>query len=170
MPPGTTPNGIGLKNFSHMMTGISRHGKRIFCMILAIYEFHAFCKDIHETITMVRAEKERKTGSSNRKSRIGQSGPTTSRVDSLPKMLPTSPSSSPIASTPGTSLISISETSEDRPHPQEGGKEIRKDEFKSSTYTKEITAVVEDLELAPKRRSVTPFPLSFKSTALYYRF
>ena len=132
--------------------------------------FTLFCKDIHETITMVRAEKERKTGSSNRKSKIGRSSASTSWVDALPKMSPTSASSSPITTTPGTSLISISETSEDRPHLQEGGREIRKDDIEPSTYTKEITAVVEDLELAPKRRSVTPFPLSFKSTALYYRF
>ena len=38
--------------------------------------------------------------------------------------------------------------------------EMRKDDLESGyTYTKEITAIVEDLELAPKRRSVTSFPL-----------
>ena len=111
---------------------------------------------------MVRAEKEVKTGSmdlrsitSNQKSKSGCDG-STSRVDDLPKMSPASSSSSPIATTPGTSLISISETSEDPPHRQESGKDTRKYDLESgSTYTKEITAVVEDLDLAPKRRSLT---------------
>ena len=34
------------------------------------------------------------------------------------------------------------------------GREMTKEERESSTYTKEITAVVEDLDLAPKRRSI----------------
>ena len=48
----------------------------------------------------------------------------------------------------------------------DGGKnegEMTKEERESSTYTKEITAVVEDLELAPKRRSFLYFQHLYQS-------
>ena len=125
-----------------------------FFKILTFLSFILFCKDIHETITMVRGEKEKMTSStddsstttSNRKSKIGHRE-STSWVDAPPKM-------SPNSSSLGTSLISISETPERSPHAHEGGIDTRKDDIESSSYTKEITAVVEDLELAPKRRSL----------------
>ena len=50
-----------------------------------------------------------------------------------------------------------------KPHPEiypddgKKGREMTKEERESSTYTKEITAVVEDLDLAPKRRSLLYF-------------
>ena len=119
--------------------------------------------DIHETITMVKAEKERKTGSNispifkiNRKSKSSSSSGQISEEETLPK-ISTSSSSDPTETTPGTSsMISISESEpENHPHVQNGGKERYSLEF--SDYAKEIEAVVEDLEIAPKRRSVRLF-------------
>ena len=120
--------------------------------------------DIHETITMVKAEKERKTGSNispifkiNRKSKSSSSSGQISEEETLPKISTSSSSSDPTETTPGTSsLISISESEpENPPHVQKGGKERYSLEF--SDYAKEIEAVVEDLEIAPKRRSVRLF-------------
>ena len=112
---------------------------------------------------MVKAEKERKTGSNispifkiNRKSKSSSSSGPISEEETLPK-ISTSSSSDPTETTPGTSsLISISESEpENTPHVQKGGKERYSLEF--SDYAKEIEAVVEDLEIAPKRRSVRLF-------------
>ena len=103
--------------------------------------YRSILPDIHETITMVRAETEPKTGT----------------------LLPFSPSE--MAKT-GTilkprdlsNLQPCPTTSKPHPeiYPDDGkkGREMTKEERESSTYTKEITAVVEDLDLAPKRRSL----------------
>ena len=56
-----------------------------------------------------------------------------------------------------------------KPHPEiypddgKKGREMTKEERESSTYTKEITAVVEDLDLAPKRRSLLYFQHLYQS-------
>ena len=77
---------------------------------------------------MVRAEKELTTGLMDSRSTIrnpnsksGNIGPKLG-VETPPKMSPTSSPTSPKAPTPGTSLISISETSEGPPQAQQGRK------------------------------------------------
>ena len=62
----------------------------------------------------------------------------------------------PISTTSGGTMVA-------KPSPEiysddgKNGREMTKEERESSTYTKEITAVVEDLDLAPKRRSLLYF-------------
>ena len=57
-----------------------------------------------------------------------------------------------------------------KPHPEiypddgKKGREMTKEERESSTYTKEITAVVEDLDLAPKRRLLLYFQHFYKKS------
>ena len=62
----------------------------------------------------------------------------------------------PYSTTSGTIMVAKANP-ELYPDDAKNGREMTKEERESSTYTKEITAVVEDLDLAPKRRSLLYF-------------
>ena len=96
---------------------------------------------------MVRAETEPKTGTL-----LPFSPSEVAKTETILKPRDLS-NLQPYSSTSGATMVA-------KPHPEiypdggKNGREITKEERESSTYTKEITAVVEDLDLAPKRRSL----------------
>ena len=112
--------------------------------------------DIHETITMVRAETEPKTGTllpfSPRE--VAKTG-TILKPRDLSNL-------QPYSTTSGTTMVAKANP-EIYPDDGKKGREMTKEERESSTYTKEITAVVEDFDLAPKRRSLLYFQHLYQS-------
>ena len=68
----------------------------------------------------------------------------------------------PYPTTSGTIMVA-KPNQEIYPDGGKKGREMTKEERESSTYTKEITAVVEDLDLAPKRRSLLYFQHLYQS-------
>ena len=111
--------------------------------------------DIHETITMVRAETEPKTGTllPFSPSEMAKTG-TILKPRDLSNL-------QPYSTTSGAKMVAKANP-EIYPDDGKKGREMTKEERESSTYTKEITAVVEDLDLAPKRRLLLYFQHFYK--------
>ena len=110
---------------------------------------------------MVRAETEPKTGTllPFSPSEVAKTG-TILKPRDLSNLQPNPAGLTAITS--GTIMVA-------KPNPEiypdgcKNGREMTKEERESSTYTKEITAVVEDLDLAPKRRSLLYFQHLYQS-------